>query len=102
MAHPKEWFREWFDSPYYHILYKNRDNEEAEFFLQNLVKQLRLHPVQKLIDLACGKVRHSIFLNKLGFDVLGVYLSPHSFTAAKAFENEHLHFELQDIRKRPY
>lgn len=102
MAHPKEWFSDWFDSPYYHILYKNRDMQEAEFFLQNLVNKLKLAPGQKLIDLACGKGRHSIFLSKLGFDVTGVDLSAQSIAAAKTFENDHLHFEVQDIRKLPY
>ena len=26
------WFANWFDSSYYHILYKNRDEKEAELF----------------------------------------------------------------------
>ena len=29
------WFASWFDSPYYHILYENRDTKEAEFFIDN-------------------------------------------------------------------
>jgi SAM-dependent methyltransferase len=102
MCPDKEWFSKWFDSPYYHILYKSRNMDEAEFFLQNVVKKLSLSHNMKLIDLACGKGRHSIFLNSLGFDVTGVDLSVHSIEAAKKQENERLHFEVQDLRKLPY
>ncbi len=98
----KEWFSEWFDSPYYHILYKNRDEHEAEFFLRNLVDRLALTHEQKLIDLACGKGRHSIYLNSLGYDIIGVDLAAHSIAAAKVFENDRLHFEVQDLRNLPY
>ena len=30
MLKTKEWFGEWFDSPYYHVLYKHRDDKEAK------------------------------------------------------------------------
>ena len=52
------WFINWFDSPYYHILYKNRDEKEAEFFIENLVQYLNLKKRSKLLDIACGKGRH--------------------------------------------
>ena len=102
MQPQKEWFSEWFDSPYYHILYKNRDMREAEYFLRNLVRRLSLQKDKKLVDLACGKGRHSIFLNSLGYDVTGVDLSAHSIAEAKASENERLHFDVQDLRNLPY
>jgi SAM-dependent methyltransferase len=98
----KEWFSEWFDSPYYHILYKNRDMREAEFFLKNLVTLLRLDTSLKLIDLACGKGRHSIFLNSLGYDVTGVDLAAHSIADANQYANTKLRFEVQDLRSLPY
>lgn len=102
MQPQKEWFSEWFDSPYYHILYKNRDMREAEYFLRNLVRRLSFQKDMKLVDLACGKGRHSIFLNSLGYDVMGVDLAAHSIAEAKASENERLHFDVQDLRNLPY
>jgi SAM-dependent methyltransferase len=102
MQTDKEWFSEWFDSPYYHILYKNRDDREAELFLSNLVDHLVLNKEQLLVDLACGKGRHSIYLNKLGFNVVGVDLAACSITAAKKFENDRLHFEVCDLRNLPF
>jgi SAM-dependent methyltransferase len=98
MVPQKEWFSEWFNSPYYHILYKNRDEKEAEFFLQNVVERLGLKPEHRIIDLACGKGRHAIYLNSLGFDVTGVDLAPKSIDIAAEHANNRLHFEVQDLR----
>ncbi len=93
-----EWFESWFDTPYYHILYKNHDYREAEAFLTQLIQHLSLEESSKIIDLACGKGRHSVFLNKMGFDVLGLDLSKQSIAHNKAFENEKLHFRVHDMR----
>jgi SAM-dependent methyltransferase len=98
MQHTKEWFSEWFDSPYYHVLYHNRDDREAQFFLDNLVNKLHITPGLKVADLACGKGRHAIYLNKLGFDVTGFDLSAASIAQAKLHANSRLHFEVQDLR----
>lgn len=92
------WFETWFDTPYYHILYNDRNYEEAENFINLLVKELQLSPPAKIIDLACGKGRHSIFLNKMGFEVLGVDLSKQSIFHNKEFENPTLKFGVHDMR----
>jgi SAM-dependent methyltransferase len=94
----KEWFEDWFDSPYYHILYGYRDMKEAEFFLGNLINRFDPKENSTIIDLACGKGRHSIYLNSLGFDVTGIDLSPKSIAEAAKHENEHLHFKVGDLR----
>jgi SAM-dependent methyltransferase len=99
MSQPEEWFSTWFDSPYYHILYSNRNYAEAEQFLQNLLQHLHPKPDARILDLACGKGRHAIYLNQQGYNVTGVDLSPQSIAAAKAFENEKLHFEVHDMRE---
>ena len=88
----KNWFSSWFDTPYYHILYKDRNDEEAREFMQNLVSFLKLSPNSTILDLACGKGRHSVYLNQLGFDVTGVDLSENSIEYAREFENEGLRF----------
>ncbi|MFN6944863.1 MAG: class I SAM-dependent methyltransferase [Cytophagaceae bacterium] len=94
----KEWFAEWFDSPYYHILYKNRDEKEAETFINKLCSFIQLKPGNSILDLACGKGRHSIFLNKKGFDVTGADLSVQNINHAKKFKNDTLHFMVCDMR----
>jgi SAM-dependent methyltransferase len=93
------WFASWFDTPYYHILYKDRDYGEAQLFMDNLTNYLNLPEDAKILDLACGKGRHSVYLNKLGYDVTGADLSENSITEAKQFENEKLHFVVHDMRE---
>lgn len=93
-----KWFETWFDSPYYHQLYKDRNNTEAEQFINNLVGYLKPDMDALFLDLACGKGRHAIQLNKLGLKVEGADYSENSIVYAKQFENERLHFYLQDMR----
>jgi 2-polyprenyl-3-methyl-5-hydroxy-6-metoxy-1,4-benzoquinol methylase len=94
----KEWFRSWFDSVYYPMLYNNRDQQEANAFLELLVHKLDLPIGASILDLACGKGRHSLALNSLGFHVTGIDLAPNSIKAANEHQNEHLHFEVADMR----
>ncbi len=95
----KEWFGEWFDSPYYHILYRHRDNKEAQHFIGNLIEHLAPNQDAKILDLACGKGRHSIYLNKIGLNVEGVDLSKQNIAMAKPFENSRLKFSVHDMRE---
>ncbi|MEX2379916.1 MAG: class I SAM-dependent methyltransferase [Vicingaceae bacterium] len=93
------WFAEWFDSDFYHILYQHRDHSEAEAFINQVTRHLALPENATVMDLACGKGRHSIQLNELGFDVLGLDLSKESIQFAKQFENDNLHFTTGDMRQ---
>ena len=93
------WFSSWFDSPYYHILYKERNFREAQVFMDNLTFYLNMDDGSKVLDLACGKGRHSIYLNQLGYDVLGVDLSENSIAIASKNANETLHFRVADMRE---
>lgn len=92
------WFKEWFNTPYYHILYKDRDFQEAEIFISKLTEYLQLPENSKVIDLACGKGRHSVYQNQLGYNVLGLDLSEESILHNRQFENETLKFAVHDMR----
>lgn len=94
-----EWFENWFDSPYYHILYKDRDESEAEGFIDHLLEQLAPPPGSTMLDLACGKGRYSRHLAKKGYEVTGLDLSEKSIRFAKQFEHERLHFHTHDMRQ---
>ena len=54
------WFESWFNSPYYHLLYRDRDESEARPFIECLTQHLQLPPRARVLDLACGKGRHSL------------------------------------------
>ena len=94
--HP--WFKDWFNSPYYHQLYFKRDEKEAAAFIDKLIADLRPLPGSLMLDVACGRGRHSIHLASKGFDVTGIDLSEDSIKEALTHECEHLHFYLHDMR----
>ena len=93
------WFANWFDSPYYHLLYKNRDDKEAQSFIDNLICRLKIPKKSMILDIACGKGRHSIYFNKRGMKVEGIDLSHNSINIAKKEENTTLNFSVYDMRK---
>ncbi|WP_299667434.1 class I SAM-dependent methyltransferase [uncultured Polaribacter sp.] len=95
----KDWFTDWFNTKYYHILYKNRNTSEAQLFIQNITELLNLKKSTHILDLPCGKGRHAVFLNSLGYRVTGGDLSENSILAAKKFENDTLDFKVHDMRK---
>ena len=93
-----DWFTSWFDTPFYHILYKDRDDTDARIFMQNITSFLELKPNTHILDLACGKGRHSVFLNSLGYKVTGADLSENSIDFANKFANQNLSFVKYDMR----
>ncbi len=95
---PIKWFQSWFNSPYYHILYHQRNDAEAEFFIDNLCAFLKPNSQARLLDIACGRGRHAIYLNKKGYEVTGIDLSEANIRFAKDFENDKLHFYKHDMR----
>ncbi|MEJ7769366.1 MAG: class I SAM-dependent methyltransferase [Chitinophagaceae bacterium] len=94
----RDWFKDWFNSLYYHQLYFQRDDREAATFINQLITYLSLPADSFVLDVACGRGRHSKVMSASGFDVTGIDLSADSITEAKKIENEHLHFFLHDIR----
>ncbi len=78
---------------------RDDDEEEAEFFIDNLIAKLQLKKGNKLIDIACGKGRHATYFNKKGMDVVGIDLSENSIVSAKKMENSNLQFAVHDMRE---
>ena len=94
----KDWFTDWFNTPYYHILYKDRNDDEAQLFMKHITTFLNLPKKTHILDLPCGRGRHSVFLNSLGYKVTGGDLAANSIKLAKKFENKTLNFKVQDMR----
>lgn len=93
-----EWYKTWFNSPFYHKLYFERDEAEAKQFISNLLDYLKPQPDSRLLDVACGRGRHSKILASFGFDVTGFDLSDQSIQITKEYESDKLHFYLHDMR----
>jgi 2-polyprenyl-3-methyl-5-hydroxy-6-metoxy-1,4-benzoquinol methylase len=92
------WFKDWFNSPYYHQLYFKRDETEAAAFINKLIEHLKPQPGTQMLDVACGKGRHSIQLAEKNFTVTGIDLSEDSIREAKEEESENLEFFVHDMR----
>ena len=95
----KGWFSDWFNSSYYHALYQHRDDTEALQFIHNLIAFLKPKPHATMLDIACGKGRHSKALFDAGFDVTGIDLSPASIDAASTMKTNGLTFSCHDMRE---
>ena len=92
------WYRNWFDSPYYHMLYHYRDESEADQFLSNLLKYLDLPQQSRILDAACGRGRHSRYLHAHGYLVTGIDLSSNSIQYAKQNSDPKIDFRVADMR----
>jgi SAM-dependent methyltransferase len=93
-----EWYRDWFNSVYYHKLYFQRDEAEAQGFILKLIEHLKPTAGGRMLDVACGRGRHSRFLASKGFDVTGIDISFDSIAYAKQFETATLQFYQHDMR----
>ena len=94
-----QWYEEWFNSEYYHLLYDERNHKEAKFFIDNLITYLKPPKNTQILDLACGKGRHSIYLSN-EYSVTGIDLSANSIQHACQFKSEKLSFFVHDMRKQ--
>jgi 2-polyprenyl-3-methyl-5-hydroxy-6-metoxy-1,4-benzoquinol methylase len=99
------WYKKWFSTKDYLELYKHRNSVDASQIAGLITKTLPLQKGAKVLDLACGNGRHSLFFAKKGFDVLGIDLSEYLINEAKKKLNSdykkyrnNLHFEIKDMR----
>ncbi len=85
----RNWFEYWFNSPYYHELYRHRNDEEARAFMFNVLGVLGLKPGEQVLDLACGRGRHTAVLADHGLRVTGIDLSAENISKARShFPNQ--------------
>lgn len=99
MEKKTQWFEVWFDSPYYPILYKKRNTAEAQSFIDKITDFLQIEKGSKVLDLACGRGRHSYYLSQKGLDVTGLDISPKSIqTAQTRYQSENVEFYIHDMR----
>lgn len=94
----KSWYRSWFNSPYYHLLYFKRDEQEAAAFIDGLLAKLQPSPDARMLDVACGRGRHSIYLASKGYFVTGIDISEESIDESLQSSKDNLEFFVHDMR----
>lgn len=96
------WFEEWFDSPLYDILYADRNEEEAAQLVQLISRILPPEKYPHLLDLGCGRGRHSLVLAEKGYQMTGIDLAEEAIRIAKVKAEEreldNVEFLVSDMR----
>lgn len=94
----QSWYHNWFNAPYYHLLYADRDEQEAAAFIDLLLQRLQPPAQSTMLDVACGRGRHCIHLAEHPYQVTGIDLSEESIEEARKHEHEGLSFFVHDMR----
>ena len=98
MINRDDWFINWFNSKYYHILYKSRNKNEASDFIKTIISTLSLKSNNSVLDLGCGNGRHSISLSNHFKLVHGIDISSENISQANENKKENLKFFISDMR----
>jgi len=96
------WFEHWFDSPLHEQLYAKRDATDANRLAELISGHIPVEEYPRLLDLACGRGRHSINFAKRGYHVTGIDLAPTAISRAKAKAAQVgavIDFRVGDMRK---
>jgi len=98
-----QWFEEWFDSPLYEEIYADRDQDEADRLGRLLEQLIPLSDFPEILDLGCGRGRHSLTLADKGYRVTGIDLSDEAIVKARQRAErrglDEVDFEVRDMRK---
>jgi SAM-dependent methyltransferase len=96
-----DWFKYWFNSHHYFLLYQNRDEQEAKLFFDLIRRNIPIQSDWKILDFCCGYGRLSKVIVKEGYSVTGLDLSEnfikHALEESKK-ENLQIEFVQCDAR----
>lgn len=97
------WFEEWFDSPLYELLYAYRNENEANKLADLIEQKIPVEKFPEIVDVGCGRGRHSITLAGRGYEVTGLDLSPQAIQKARRIAADrglsNVKFVVRDMRK---
>lgn len=100
-----EWYKDWFDSEDYLLVYNHRDDQDAIKLTDLILLETKLAKGSSILDAACGAGRHCLLFAKKGYDVDGFDLSKNLLSIAHRRakeENLKIKFRLGDIRSISY
>jgi SAM-dependent methyltransferase len=92
------WYKEWFGTRYYKLLYGHRDEQDARAWVDVIVQHGGMRPGMRLLDLGCGRGRHARLFAEHGLKVTGIDLSSASIDDARS-EGPGVEFLVHDMRK---
>ena len=95
----EHWYKTWFDSPFYPVLYQTHNETEAKGFVDKLMDYLKPEPQSWALDVACGRGRFARMLHEQQLKVYGIDISKQSLTQAKRQSEREIRFVQHDMRR---
>ncbi|MCB0792988.1 MAG: methyltransferase domain-containing protein [Flavobacteriales bacterium] len=92
------WYRDWFGTPYYAMLYGHRDGSEARPWVGTIIDRTGIRPGSCVLDVACGRGRHALWFAQAGMQVEGIDISPENIAEAQALVPQG-RFHVHDMRE---
>lgn len=92
------WFKHWFGTRYYALLYGHRDEGDAELWVDAIMGQWNPSSCDRILDLACGRGRHARYFSEKGLKVTGVDISETSISEARVSVPDGT-FHVHDMRE---
>ena len=93
-----EWFKPWFNTKAYHVLYGHRSESEASDLVSRLMNQGGIGAGGRALDAGCGAGRHARAMAKHGWQVDAFDLSEESIREARRRGDAHIQFRCLDLR----
>lgn len=84
---------------YYNAFYQDKDYKAEALQVDALLKKYG-NGITELLNLGCGTGRHDLALSQLGYDCVGIDMSPLMIDIARDYAKgkKNVHFDLADIR----
>ncbi|MBP6391478.1 MAG: class I SAM-dependent methyltransferase [Flavobacteriales bacterium] len=92
------WYKHWFGTRYYKLLYGHRDEEDARDWVEAILRAWSLHPGSRVLDLACGRGRHVRWFLAAGMEATGIDISEASIAEARSLMPG-VDLRVQDMRE---
>lgn len=92
------WYRSWFGTRYYALLYGHRNESDAQVWVDAILKRWKLQSGAALLDMACGRGRHAGQFHEYGLRVTGIDISAESIAEAKEL-HPGVEFHVHDMRE---
>ena len=92
------WFKHWFGTRYYALLYGHRDEPDARAWVDTILARWDLPVGSRVLDMACGRGRHARWFTEAGMSVTGIDISEQSIAEARRMVAD-AQFVVHDMRE---
>lgn len=92
------WYRSWFGTRYYALLYGHRNERDARIWVDAILQRWALPKGARILDMACGRGRHSGWFQDRGMVVSGIDISEDSIAEARV-QHPGVDFHVHDMRE---